>query len=221
MVDVMEADAICEFEQQLERHLSGALPGPMVQRQLAPELAFGRHRGPAPRGTRQASVLMLIHPGRDGWVIPAIVRPTHMKYHPGQIALPGGMVEPGETGEQAALREFEEELGVSAAEVRVLGQLTPLYVYVSQTQVSPFVAFTAAQPAWKPNPAEVAGVVNIGLQEFLSPAARGSHVLRRRGWSLRAPHFEIAGQHIWGATAMVLAEFAAVCSAARLHLPAP
>ena len=236
----MDSRQIFDFEQRLKLQLAGSLPGPMVQRQLAPELAFGRHRGPIPAEARQAAVLMLVHPfanltafqptprqiirsdskgnASDEWAITAIVRPAHMKFHPGQIALPGGMVEPGETPLEAALREFEEELGTTATAVNVLGQLTPVFVFASGAAVTPFVAFSPNSLQWQPNPAEVESVLEIPLSELLKPTVRGKHTIRRGLFTMKAPHFSLAGQHVWGATAMILSEFAAVCSAARMNL---
>jgi len=233
----MDSRRILDFEQQLKRQLAGALPGPMVQRQLAPELAFGRHRGPVPASARQAAVLLLVHPssspiattpseargaGSDqfpiNWSITAIVRPQHMKFHPGQIALPGGILEPGETPIAGALREFEEELGVPATAIRVLGHLTSVYVFASDAEVSPFVALADEVPAWRPNPAEVDAILEIPLSDLLKPAVRGSHRIRRGRLTMQAPHFAIAERQVWGATAMILAEFAAICSAATMHL---
>jgi hypothetical protein len=151
------------------------------------------------------------------WILPAIVRPEQMSFHAGQIALPGGMVEPGESPVDAGLRELQEELGPGAGQVQVLGQLTPVYVFVSKAVVTPIVAFAPQRPRWEPNPAEVAEVVDIGLDALLAPVSRGSHTIRRRGLAMRAPHFHVAGRWIWGATAMILAEFAAVLSAARMQ----
>src|SRR5690606_10449602 len=113
-----------------------------------------------PRGTRTAP---------SDWIVPAIVRPQHMKFHAGQIALPGGIVEPGESLLEAALREFEEELGPAIAPSQVLGQLTPIYVYASQALVTPFLGFARARPTWQPSADEVAGIVEIRLAELLSP----------------------------------------------------
>lgn len=237
----MDAGPILDFEQHLKLQLAATLPGPMVQRQLAPELALGRHRGPTPSDARQAAVLMLVHPAAgvvsdlspqnqprgsdsaaatsaDDWIIPAIVRPAHMKYHPGQVAIPGGIVESGETLLGAAVREFEEELGVLPDEFRVLGQLSPVYVFATRALVTPFIAFAPTRPSWRPSPDEVAAVVDIRLAELLRPSARGAHTIHRGRLTMRAPHFEVSGRLIWGATAMILAEFAAICSAARLHL---
>ncbi len=243
----MDAGPILDFEQHLKRQLSAPLPGPMVQRQLAPELAFGRHRGPVPADARQAAVLMLVHPvaaeftrsatsgasqgdssqqspgtasetSAADWIIPAIVRPAHMKYHPGQIAIPGGIVEPGESLLGAAVREFEEELGVLPDDFQIHGQLSPVFVFATGAQVTPFVAFAEHPPHWKPNPEEVESVVEIRLADLLRPTSRGAHTIRRGRFTMRAPHFQIGDHLIWGATAMILAEFAAICSAARLHL---
>jgi 8-oxo-dGTP pyrophosphatase MutT (NUDIX family) len=227
----MDVDDVFDVEQLLQRQLQSPLPGPIVQRQMAPELAFGRHRGPAPASARKAAVLLLIHPSSEAaqlpptsaaaWTIPAIVRPLHMKFHPGQIALPGGIVENDESPRDAALREFEEELGVSTAGLRVLGSLSPVYVFATQAFVEPFVAFSPKVPSWKPSPDEVAEIVPISLADVLNPAARFRHTIRRRGLTIRAPHFELAGHRIWGATAMILAEFAAVCSIAMTRTQPP
>jgi 8-oxo-dGTP pyrophosphatase MutT (NUDIX family) len=154
------------------------------------------------------------------WVLPAIVRPQQMSFHAGQVALPGGMIEPGESPVEAGLRELEEELGRGAGQVEVLGQLTPVYVFVSNVIVTPVVAYAPRRPRWEPNPAEVAEVVEIHLDTLLTPSSRGSHTIERRGLKMRAPHFDVSGRWIWGATAMILAEFTAVLSAARMQIHA-
>ena len=66
--------------------------------------------------------------------------------HPGQVSLPGGVVEPGETLEQAALREAHEEVALPIEPVRILGRLTPLDIPVSGFRLHPIVAMTPARP---------------------------------------------------------------------------
>jgi 8-oxo-dGTP pyrophosphatase MutT (NUDIX family) len=202
-----------QFEQFLARRLREPLPGVMGQRSMAPELAYGRHRGPCERGSRDASVLLLVHPSDHGWIVPTMVRPATMKVHAGQVCLPGGIVEPGETAEETALREFEEELGASAVEMRILGRLTSVCVYVSRSIITPFVAVAHSPMVWIPNPSEVARIVDLPVRCLLDPACRGQHTIERRGLRFEAPHFQVGEHRIWGATAMILAEFATLLGA--------
>jgi 8-oxo-dGTP pyrophosphatase MutT (NUDIX family) len=142
-----------------------------------------------------------------GWSVPAIVRPETMKAHAGQVSLPGGLVESDETVVQTALREFEEELGAGAAALRVVGQLTPVYVFVSGFEVTPVVAVSEQPLVYQPNEHEVAAVLDLPVAELVDPARRGRHWIERRGLRFTAPHFAVGGQRVWGATALMLAEF--------------
>jgi 8-oxo-dGTP pyrophosphatase MutT (NUDIX family) len=194
----------------LSAGLAQQLPGRLLQRAMAPELAYGRHHGPAFATTRQAAVLLLVMPSEAGWSVPALLRPAHMKAHAGQVSLPGGMVEPGETPEAAALREFEEELGAATGGVQILGRLSPVFVFVTNVQVTPIVAIVDRPLAFAPSPDEVAEVVELRLSELTRPECRTSDIIRRRGLSFRAPHYQIGRHRVWGATSLILAEFLAL-----------
>jgi 8-oxo-dGTP pyrophosphatase MutT (NUDIX family) len=194
----------------LSARLARGLPGRAAQRCMAHRLAYGRHHGPVPEDARQAAVVLALNRASAGWSLPAILRPETMKAHAGQISLPGGLIEADETAPQAALRELEEELGCSAATMRVVGQLTPVYVFVSGFQVTPIVALSEQPLALKPNEHEVAAVVDLPLVELTDPSLRGRHVIERRGLRFSVPHFDIAGQRVWGATSLILAEFIAL-----------
>ncbi len=194
----------------LAARLERGLPGRAAQRVMAHPLAYGRHHGPVPDGARRAAVLVGLHRTGAGWSIPAIVRPETMKAHAGQVSLPGGLVESDETLVQAALREFEEELGAATAAMRVIGQLTPVYVFVSGFEVTPVVAVSEQPLVLKPNEHEVAAVLELPLAELVDPARRGRHVIERRGLKFTVPHFAIGGQRVWGATSLMLAEFVAL-----------
>jgi 8-oxo-dGTP pyrophosphatase MutT (NUDIX family) len=196
--------------QRLATALSRGLPGRAAQRQMAHSLAYGRHHGPVPDDARQAAVLAVLHPSPAGWSVPAIVRPETMKSHAGQVSLPGGLVESTETVIQTALREFEEELGATAERIEVVGQLTPVYVFVSGFAVTPVLAVSLETIAFRPNPDEVAEIVELPLADLCDPAHRGRHVIERRGLRFGVPHFAIAGQQVWGATSLILAEFVAL-----------
>jgi 8-oxo-dGTP pyrophosphatase MutT (NUDIX family) len=139
-----------------------------------------------------------------------------MKEHAGQIALPGGAIDAGETPEETALREFEEELGASRDEIEMLGPLTPLYVFNSNFAVSPFLGLCPTRPAFHPSAGEVAELVEIPLRGLMAAENHGSHMVQRRGLTFRAPHIQIGTHRVWGATCMILAEVMALlgrCSA--------
>jgi 8-oxo-dGTP pyrophosphatase MutT (NUDIX family) len=192
------------------RELACGLPGRPAHRTMAHSLAYGRHHGPIPDDARRSAVILALHQTPAGWSIPALVRSAAMRSHAGQVSLPGGKLEGEETAEQAALREFEEEFGVPPAGLTVLGRLSPVYVFVSGFEIIPVVAFAAAQMTFLPSPDEVAAVVELPLNQLCDPAVRGRHQIERHGLRFSVPHFAIAGQQIWGATSLILAEFAAL-----------
>jgi 8-oxo-dGTP pyrophosphatase MutT (NUDIX family) len=194
----------------LAERIARGLPGRKSQTPVAPQLSFGRHFGPTSREAREAAVLFLLYPRANGWHLPAILRPRHMKAHADQVGLPGGMVEAGESSQQTALREYEEELGGTRSGIRVIGELSPLYVFVSNVLVRPHLALSLETPAWQPSPAEVAEVIEVPVAELLDPRKRSRQWIERRGLKFSAPNYEIGQRQIWGATCMMLAELAAL-----------
>jgi 8-oxo-dGTP pyrophosphatase MutT (NUDIX family) len=191
----------------LTAKLARGLPGRAGQHMMAPRLAYGRHYGPVPDDARRAAVLLALHRAASGWSVPAILRPETMKAHAGQVSLPGGLIEADETVVQSALREFEEELGTAAQQMKIIGQLTPVYVFVSGFEVTPVIAVNPGPLVFQPNEHEVAAVVELPLGELVDPARRGRHAIERRGLRFTVPDFAIAGQRVWGATSLILAEF--------------
>jgi 8-oxo-dGTP pyrophosphatase MutT (NUDIX family) len=155
----------------------------------------------------QAAVLALLYPRNGALHLVLIRRTSTVLHHKDQISFPGGQVESGETYEQAALREAGEEIGLRPEGVRVLGTLTPLYVHPSHFCVHPLVAVSDEAPEFQPFPGEVAGIIEAPLERLLDPAS-----IRRETWTIRGlpreiPFFSIGPDKIWGATAMILAEF--------------
>jgi 8-oxo-dGTP pyrophosphatase MutT (NUDIX family) len=196
--------------QWLASRLKEPLPGATIDSRFAPQPIRTQHRA-APSGAREAAVLLLLYP-RDGeWHFPLMLRTGHaMDVHAGQVSLPGGALETGEATTDAAIREFHEELGDDGQAVRLLGALSPLYVQVSNFQVTPWVACVASRPRFSPNPVEVAALLEVSLAELLAPANFGSHERIRDGQRCIAPHFHLVAHQVWGATCMILGEFATI-----------
>src|SRR5438876_7014369 len=99
-----------------------------------------------PARIRRAAGLLLVFPGAGRPHVVLTVRADSLGRHSGQVSLPGGVLEPGETFEQAALREAHEEIGLPLEQVRVLGPLTPLDIPVSGFRLHPVVAVIPSRP---------------------------------------------------------------------------
>jgi 8-oxo-dGTP pyrophosphatase MutT (NUDIX family) len=134
-------------------------------------------------------------------------RAAHLRSHTGQVAFPGGRLEPGEGALAGALREAHEEIGLDPDEVEVLGQLAPLATVSSGSRITPFVGALARRPPLSPNPAEVARIFDVSLAELVT-----DEVYREERWDLpgqddRPMHFfEVEDETVWGATARILTE---------------
>jgi 8-oxo-dGTP pyrophosphatase MutT (NUDIX family) len=209
---------MADLEATLRAALAHPLPGPAAQRRFAPTPAIDGWRPDLqPATARQAAALLLIHPGASGPTIPLTVRHSHLPHHPGQVSLPGGSLDAGETVETAALREAQEEIGLAPAEVRLLGPLSTVWIAVSNFVLHPVIGVTDAIPGFRPHPGEVAQLLEVPVSEIRD---RGRLRWTRRthgGVDLEYPYFDVGDQVVWGATAMILGEFA--CLFDRDHAP--
>lgn len=138
-----------------------------------------------------------------------LARAATLRSHPGQVAFPGGRVEPDEGVVEAALREANEETGVDTAGVEVLGTLESLPMPVSSHVVTPVLAWWARQSAvGVVDPAESAHVFRAPVADLLDPGRRVTTVLRRGGRVWRGPGFLVddgGTEHlVWGFTAGIL-----------------
>jgi 8-oxo-dGTP pyrophosphatase MutT (NUDIX family) len=159
---------------------------------------------------RDAAALLLLFPVEDRAHIVLTVRADSLEHHRGQVSLPGGVIDPGETREQAALREAHEEVGLATSGVRTLGILSPLEIPVSGFRLHPVVAATDERPHFTPSAHEVARVLEVDLDHLRNPGSLTSRDVVQDGRTLTLPAFSVDGVEVWGATAMVLAEFLAL-----------
>jgi 8-oxo-dGTP pyrophosphatase MutT (NUDIX family) len=192
---------------RLRDALQHPLPGLPVQIQMAPEPRPGTMPvSELDRGCRRAGVLVLLYPDAGELCLVLTRRTEQLASHQGQISFPGGALQAGESARQAALREAEEEIGVAAAGLDLLGELSPLYIPASDFCVYPLVAFAASRPSFVPNPDEVAEVIEAPLARLLDPATRCEETWPWRGAPRRVPFYAIGEHKVWGATAMMLCE---------------
>jgi 8-oxo-dGTP pyrophosphatase MutT (NUDIX family) len=195
-----------DLVERLQLTLTQPLPGASAHALMAPRPRRDWPPGANPAHVRQAAGLLLAFPIDGQSHIVLTVRADTVR-HAGQVSLPGGVAEAGETSEQAALREAFEEVALAADSVRLLGRLTPIDIPVSGFRLQPVVAATARRPLLAPADDEVARILEVSVADLCDPSHRSAIAMVRDGREFIAPCFRVAGVDVWGATAMVLAEF--------------
>jgi len=201
------------FIHTLRARLAGPLPGREAQFKMA-GLRRLQELGPnpaPPADARVACVLNLLYWHEEDWRTILIQRTENPRdRHSGQVSFPGGRWEERD-GELAnvALRETEEEIGVPAQHIEILGRLTDLYIPVSNFLVHPFVGILHGAPEFVPQPGEVEAVLTPALSVFQSQENRKRIDLTlQQGITLKdVPYFDVHGRIVWGATAMIMSEF--------------
>ncbi len=168
-----------------------------------------RTRGPRPE-KREAAVLVLLYPWEDHLATLLTVRPSTLRDHAGQVSFPGGRREVGETLEETALRECEEEVGISRADLSILGTLSPLYIPPTRFDVLPVVAAMPQRPVYTLDTREVAQVLEVPVPHLLQPETRKIDTWNVRGTPRIIPYFDVEGYRVWGATAAMLSELLVV-----------
>ena len=150
--------------------------------------------------------LLLFYPLHGQAHLILTVRAQHLPSHRGQVSLPGGAVERGETVEEAALREAAEEVGIDVTGVRLVGSLTSLHIPASGYVLHPVVGASDAPPTLRPARGEVERILEVPFADLADPGRLRSETRVLGGESCLVPYFDLCGEKVWGATAMVLAE---------------
>lgn len=190
---------------QLKYRLTQPLPGKDAQLKMAP--SFRPDLSPKDSDTK-AGVLLLLYPNINELCLVLIKRPVYQGIHSGQISFPGGKFEPSDRSlVETALRETQEETGLSHDLIEIIGQLTPLYIPVSEIEVYPIVGFISARPIFHPDPHEVESLIEAPLSSLLAPASKEAKPFKNEKYNGIIPYFNVQNYHVWGATAMILNEF--------------
>ena len=183
------------------------LDAPAAHRLMAPRPRARVRLPDRPGQPRQGGVLVLLFPTQSGELDLVLTRRSDgLTNHRGQISLPGGARDEGESLPETAIRETCEELGICLDSGQLLGRLASLYIPPSDFEIYPFVAYVPWQPVFRPAPAEVAEVFQVPVADLLRPDVHHQEVWQLHNLSMNVPFYQLGGHKVWGATAMVLSE---------------
>lgn len=199
----------------IRKRLQEPLPGLESQVRMSPSKRFTRPDLPDP--LIPAAVIILLFPSEDSWRFFLTERTHGVEHHQGQISLPGGAWEKDESLEQAAIREMQEEMGISKAP-EIIGRLSQQHIPVSGFEVSPFIGWLPERPDIDPHDLEVAHVHEVSFTEFLAPECHKWEKRTFRSIEIDVPYYELDGVKVWGATAMILSEFRQVLQEALAEI---
>ncbi len=209
---------ITELAHKLEEALKEKLPGTDVQWAMASsDRMISNYPRQKKEDTRLAAVLIILYPVKNRIHTLFIQRPEYKGVHSGQISFPGGKKEDSDNNlKDTALREACEETGLCGSDINIIGRLTPLYIPVSNIEVTPVVAYTVTRPAINSNSEEVVSLIEAELSLFYKPQIIKEKPMSIRGEMLNIKYYDCRGHIIWGATAMMLYELLVVIEKANI-----
>lgn len=195
------------FIKNLSNRLSKDLPGKSAHdtMMVTPRLPFPKIN--LVKKGIPASVLILLFPKNNQWHFFLTKRTNTVNHHKGQISLPGGVVETGESLEGAALRETHEEIGVDKKNIHLIGSLSSFYIPVSGFEMFPFIGWVKTEPETSIHDKEVDRIFSSSIPEFILDKTQKTKKDTLKGFPVNIPYFDMSGETVWGATSMILAEF--------------
>jgi 8-oxo-dGTP pyrophosphatase MutT (NUDIX family) len=198
----------------LKERMAKALPGVEAQYKMAPITRPKFDLARLDPGTyRKSAVTLLLCPFNGSFRIPLLLRHEYDGKHSNQIGLPGGKQDENDgTLERTALRELYEEIGIAGERVELLGALTPVFIPVSSFYVQPYVAlYKEENISFNIDSREVKQLMFLDTKLLKQERIiKEGEIVSGEGYKLKTPYFDVEGEMVWGATAMILSEFKAL-----------
>ncbi len=198
---------------RLSQRLKLPLPGPKAHMLMMPKgTETSRFDNTKMTKARLSSVLILFYEKDGELYLPLTQRHEYDGTHSGQISFPGGKWEPEDIDLiHTAKREAREEIGVAESDVKIIGQLSDLFIPPSNFKVSPFVSYIEQKPKFVLDAYEVKELIEVPVSHLLKAATIKETVIEfSTGYKLKTPYFDVDGRIVWGATAMMLSELKAI-----------
>lgn len=184
-----------------------SLPGQAAQFKMAPgERSI---QPPDQSLVKYGGVLILLYPGAEETYLLLTLRSEYPGVHSGQVSFPGGRIEKIDSSlAETALRETQEETGVSKNSISLIGDMSSLYIPPSNFMVYPFIGHSNSKPTFNHDPKEVTTLIEVPIGSLKSKSiCKRGNIQLANGQFLTCPYFDISGHVVWGATAMILSEF--------------
>ena len=201
-----------KFEKQIVKISKMELPGETSHLEMAPieRLLELKKKARGKNTARKAAVLALFYPSQkdETTSLVLILRKTYKGVHSAQIGFPGGKVESDDVDIlDTALRETEEEIGITRDKIKVLKELTEIYIPPSNFFVQPFFGISNQKLDFIPQDSEVEAIIEVPLSQFMDDTVLVTKTLTTSyAIEIQVPAFLLNKQVVWGATAMMLNE---------------
>jgi 8-oxo-dGTP pyrophosphatase MutT (NUDIX family) len=194
-----------QLKKELTSQIAKGLPGKDTQLKLAPE---SRDLFTPVGEKTDAAILILIYPNSRNKLHTVLMkRQSYHGHHSGQVSFPGGKHEKSDKNLlHTALRESQEEIGIIPGRIEIIGELTNLFIPVSNFMVHPFLGLTSTIPEFKPDRSEVDYLIEVSLQQIAAARIEVTS-MKFKGHNYNVPYYNLNNEMVWGATAMIMSEF--------------
>ena len=206
------------FAKKLNNEILKGLPGTEVQWQMASSDRKLKNFPRTPsKDTIEAAILILLYRVNGSLCTVLMQRHDYKGVHGGQISFPGGKKEfSDENLLRTAIREATEETGIDPEKIKIINTLTPLYIPVSKTIVTPVLAWTNEKPVFVHKADEVVFLFDVEIKKLMEPGTVKIKPFKIRGEKIEIKYYDYEAKVIWGATAMILHELLTIIQKAGI-----
>jgi len=196
----------------LTKRLSSELPGTRAHQRMMAKRVGGNFEFNYEESPRKGAVMIALYEENGKLYFPLTQRPNYKGVHGGQVSLPGGKMEPEDDDLlTTAIRETQEEIGISISRAEVIGSLTDLNVTASNFIVRPVISFLKQKPEFNRDPREVEQIFTAAIDHLSAEETlKEKELVVGPNIKLQAPYFDIAEKVVWGATSMILNELVSI-----------